>query len=96
MSAHNRQDLLKSLVNKMLEKHNVSYEYVLENPKIEGNDWFFYFTMTKKEAEEFKKFAIAEIKKVNRCSKYYAENYFSWFNLYCGLRIIDGASEKNN
>lgn len=96
MSAHSTPDLLKRLVNKMLEKHNVNYEYVLENPKIEGKDWFSYFTVTKEEAQEFKKFAIAEIKKAKRCGKHYAENYFNWFNFYCGLKIVDGAGEENN
>ena len=35
-----RTDLVKALVNKMLEKYGVDYNFVFNNPRINGIEWF--------------------------------------------------------
>lgn len=51
------------------------------------DDWYYQFTMTQKQHEVFKGYAIPLIKKVFKCTKKKAEETFSWFNLQFGLRI---------
>jgi hypothetical protein len=51
--------------------------------------WFFNWTITQKQADEFRAYAIPLIKKVFKCNKSRAERTFSWFNLEFGLRVKD-------
>lgn len=50
-------------------------------------DWYYQFTLTQKQHEVFKGYAIPLIKKIFKCSKTKAEQTFDWFNLNLGLRI---------
>lgn len=38
-----RTDLVEALVNKMLEKYGVDYNFVFNNPRINGIEWFRYY-----------------------------------------------------
>ena len=51
--------------------------------------WFFNWTITQQQADEFRTYAIPLIKKVFKCNKSRAERTFSWFNLEFGLRVKD-------
>jgi hypothetical protein len=51
--------------------------------------WFFNWTMTQEQADEFKAYAIPLLKKVFKCNKSRAEGIFSWFSLEFGLRVKD-------
>lgn len=81
--------LIKSLVDKMLEPHGVDYNYVMSNPEIEGKRWYQYYTWTYKEFDEFKVWAIKEIKKHEKVSEEIAKKKFGYFHLQFGLRIDD-------
>lgn len=82
-----RTDLVEALVNRMLEKYGVDYDFVLNNPKINGIEWFRYYSFTPEEDEVFKEWAIKFIKKHQRCSMNYAKQLYSWFSLFYGLTI---------
>lgn len=49
--------------------------------------WFFNWTMTEEQADEFKRYAIPLIKKVFKCNRRKAEATFGWFWLEFGLRV---------
>jgi hypothetical protein len=91
-----RDNLIDELVDKMLEKHGVNYEFVLANPFIEGESWFTHYTFTQEEAQEFKIWAIKRIKDTLKCSKIKAEREFDWFNLAVGLKVEQNENETGN
>lgn len=79
-----KEAFIKKVINKMLEKHNVDFDYVKDNPEIDGNQWYEHFTHTEKDEEELKKYYIK--------NHYYkdskvSEKEWSWFNLMWGLKI---------
>lgn len=49
--------------------------------------WFFNWTMTEEQADEFRRYAIPLIKKVFKCNRRKAEATFGWFWLEFGLRV---------
>jgi hypothetical protein len=49
--------------------------------------WYFNNTMTQKQHEEFKRYAIPLLKKIFKFNKGKAESTFGWFDLQFGLRI---------
>lgn len=51
--------------------------------------WFFNWTMTTEQYQEFKAYAIPLLKKVFKFNKKKAEETFGFFNLQFGLRIKD-------
>lgn len=51
------------------------------------DDWYHQFTLTRKQHEVFKGYAIPLLKKVFKYSKVKAEDTFNWFDLNFGLRI---------
>jgi hypothetical protein len=73
--------------------HLVEYQLAMIGKTIEeakkDDMWFFNWTITQKQADELKSYAIPLIKKVFRCNKSKAERTFSWFNLQFGLRVKD-------
>jgi hypothetical protein len=75
------------LINKMLEKHGVNYDFVLANPFIDGKDWFHYFTWTEKDYEDFNEWAVNLLAKKKQWSKDYSKKQMVWFMLAYGLRI---------
>lgn len=50
--------------------------------------WYRNYTMTQEQFLEFKKEAIALIKKVYKCNKSTAEKNFDWWNVNWGLAIF--------
>lgn len=83
----------KKINRENIAKHLVEYELNMVGKTIEDtiddDKWFFNFTMTSDQFEEFKKYAVDLIKKTFKCSKKRAERNFEWFNLGYGLRIKD-------
>ena len=81
------ENFVKEWINKQLQKHGVDFEYVLKNQQIEGQLWCTYYTCTQEEADELKKWALAEMKKRFRWSKRMSESQYAWINMMWGLRI---------
>jgi len=75
------------LIGKMLEKYNVTYEYILQNQKIDGVNWFQYYTFTEEEEKEFHLWFINRLTNTYRCSISLAEREYSYFNLMWGLKL---------
>lgn len=70
-----RTDLVEALVNKMLEKYGVDYNFVFNNPRINGIEWFRYYSFTPKEDEAFKEWAIKFIKNIKDAQCIMLNNY---------------------
>lgn len=51
------------------------------------DDWYYRFTLTEKQYEVFRGYAIPLMKKVFKITKAKAEQTFGWFTLNFGLRI---------
>ena len=85
----NKKNLLKYLIDEMLKPYNSSYNKVIEEPIIEGKDWYsFYEYKTKEDFYKFKEFFITTLTKntVPKYNKKSAENEWVWFNLMFGLK----------
>ena len=80
------ENFVKEWINKQLQKHGVDFEYVLKNQQIEGKLWCTHYTCTQEEADELKKWALAEMKKRFKWSKRMGESQYAWLNLMWGLR----------
>lgn len=74
-------------INKMLEKHGISYDFVVKNQKIDGEDWFQHYTWTEKESEVYKKWFIDRAVSDLRLSRSVAASEYQWVNLMYGLKI---------
>jgi hypothetical protein len=73
----------------MLEKHGVNYEYVKENPMIDGVVWCTHYEWTKEESEEYKKWWFDFFKNnvTPKYSKKFLDRYWSYFYLQYGLKV---------
>ena len=89
MAKKKKKDMLEDLVDMMLEKHNSSYQYVLENPIIEGEPWYLHYTWTKEEEEEYKKKAIEMLTKKYKLSVKMSKQSLLWILLDVGLRTVE-------
>lgn len=73
--------------------HLLDYQLAMIGKTIEearkDDMWFFNWTMTTAQHEEFRKYAVPLLKKVFKFNKSKAEQTFGWFNLQFGLRIKD-------
>ena len=73
--------------------HLLEYQLAMVDKTIEearkDDMWYFNWTMTTAQHEEFKKYAVPLLKKVFKFNKSKAEQTFGWFNLQFGLRIKD-------
>jgi len=73
--------------------HLLEYQLAMIGKTIEeareDDMWFFNWTLTTEQYEEFRKYAIPLLKKVFKFNKSKAEQTFGWFNLQFGLRIKD-------
>lgn len=80
-------DVLKSCINKMLEPYGVDYDFVVDNPTIEGQDWYHYYTF-KDESDRtaWKDFCVQLIRKELRMSKKLAQKMVDNLDMFCGLR----------
>lgn len=83
----NIEDTVRELVNLQLRKHGVDYDYVLENPMIDGQYWFSKYTLTEEESEKFEAEALEIIRDKLKCTVARARKEFTWFNLQWGLRV---------
>lgn len=80
--------MLKTILNKMLEKYNIDVDHVKKYPEIAGVPWYQYYTLTTKEAEEWKRWSL-EYLKTTRIPKRMHEIEFAWLNLMWGLKTQD-------
>jgi hypothetical protein len=51
--------------------------------------WYYNTTMTSKQFELFKSYAIPLLRKIFKFNKRKAEQTFDWFNVGYGLRVKD-------
>jgi hypothetical protein len=76
-----------------IAEHLVEYQLAMVGKTMaeakKDDMWFFNWTITQKQADEFRAYSIPLIKKVFKCNKSKAESIFSWFNLEFGLRVKD-------
>jgi hypothetical protein len=83
---------MKAKINREnISKHLIEYQLNMVGKTLEDtlsdDMWFFNWTMTPDEHEEFKAYAIPLIKKIFKCNKSRAGQTFGWFNFQFGLRI---------
>jgi len=85
--------IVKTLINKQLEKHGVDYEYIIANQyKIKKRfkcDWYQHYTFdTKEEFDAWKDFCIDFLLKniTPKPSLKQVLKEFNWFNLGYGLK----------
>lgn len=84
----------KIVVNRTnITEHLLEYQLNMIGKTIEEakkwDDWYTKWTMTSKQHELFKAYAIPLLKKIFKCRKERAEGTFAWFDLGWGLRIKD-------
>jgi len=82
----------------MLQPYGVDYNYVIENPKIDGIDWFSYYTWTKDEEAEYQLWFIkflSEWTTPKMPGKYYLQEW-QWYNLNHGLRIKENEIQSSD
>jgi hypothetical protein len=74
-----------------ITRHLLEYQLNMVGRKIEetldDDLWYFNWTITREQHEQFKKYAIPLLKKTFKFNKSKAESTFAWFNLRFGLRI---------
>ena len=79
-------DLFIQLINKMLEKHGIDYNFIKENYAGKPEKKFFMdYSWNLEEEQEYKKWAIALVKKKLKYNQQVAEQEVSWFLLMFGL-----------
>jgi len=84
----------KVTVNRMnISEHLIEYQLNMIGKTTEDakkhDDWYTKWTLTSKQHELFKAYAIPLLKKVFKFNKQKAESTFAWFDLGYGLRIKD-------
>tara|TARA_R110000850_G_scaffold34024_1_gene92223 strand:- start:30730 stop:30987 length:258 start_codon:yes stop_codon:yes gene_type:complete len=79
-----KEDFIKEVINKMLEKHNVDYDYVMKNTSMDEVPWYEHFTHTLIEEEQLEKFFHEKYKKYFKTN---SKNEWNMFNLMWGLKI---------
>jgi hypothetical protein len=83
---------MKAKVNRAnITRHLIEYQLDMVGKRLvdtlDDDMWYFNWTMTQQQHEEFKCYAIPLIKKIFKCNKARGEQTFDWFNLQFGLRI---------
>jgi beta-xylosidase len=84
MGTINRTNISDHLIRHQLEMIGKTFEEAQKDDM-----WFFNWTMTQEQADQFRGYAIPLIKKVFKCNRQKAEATFSWFFLEFGLRVKD-------
>ncbi len=73
-----------------ITKHLIEYELNMAGKTLidtlDDDKWYFNITLTTEQQAEFKKYAIALIRKIFKCNRERAEKTFGWFDLGYGLR----------
>lgn len=82
MSTINRTNVADHLLDYQLAMIGKTIEEAREDDM-----WYFNWTMTTAQHEEFRKYAVPLLKKVFKFNKSKAEQTFGWFNLQFGLRL---------
>jgi len=84
-------ELVKILINKMLEKHNIDYNYIMANQIIDGRVWCTHYEWTQEESNNYKKWFIDFFKSnvSPKLSKKLLEIQWIYYNLMWGLKIKD-------
>lgn len=77
-----RENITRHLLEYQLEMVGKTMMDVYNDDK-----WFFNFTMTQEQHNQFRNYAHKLIRKTFKCNRLKAESYFDWFNLGYGLRI---------
>lgn len=77
------------LINKMLEKHGVDYDYVVKNQHIDGVPWYRHFTWNVSEEDEYSKWFVERFKKVHKYPVKLAKRELAYFLLQWGLYCTD-------
>lgn len=76
-----------------IQEHLLEYQLNMVGRTIEDakklDDWYTKWTMTTKQHELFKSYAIPLLRKIFKFNKTKAESTFAWFDLAYGLRIKD-------
>lgn len=82
-----REQAVIDIINQMfvIAGHEVTYEDI----KGRNDNWFTQWTMTTAQADEWKAWGIAYLRKNLKMSKVLAEKEMTWFNLQWGLRYSD-------
>lgn len=85
------QEVARIIFDKMLEKHNVGYDYVMKNQTINDRVWCSYYSWTPEEQAEYKKWWIDfyYTRVTPRRTKKRLKESWLWFDLMYGLRIVD-------
>ena len=83
---------MKAKVNRAnITRHLIEYQLDMVGKRLvdtlDDDMWYFNWTMTQEQHEEFKRYAIPLIKKIFKCNKARAESTFGWFDMQFGLRI---------
>ena len=83
---------MKAKVNRSnITRHLIEYQLDMVGKRLvdtlDDDMWYFNWTMTQEQHEEFKRYAIPLLKKIFKFNKAKAEQTFDWFNLQFGLRI---------
>ena len=83
---------MKAKINRAnITRHLIEYQLDMVGKRLvdtlDDDMWYFNWTMTQEQHEEFKRYAIPLIKKIFKCNKSRAESTFGWFDMQFGLRI---------
>lgn len=82
-----RQQAVIDIINQMfiIAGHEVTFEDI----KDRNDDWYAQWTMTMAQADEWKAWGEAYLRKNLRYTKVSAEREMTWFNLQWGLKYSD-------
>jgi hypothetical protein len=83
---------MKAKVNRAnITRHLIEYQLDMVGKRLvdtlDDDMWYFNWTMTQEQHEEFKRYAIPLLKKIFKFNKGRAESTFGWFDMQFGLRI---------
>lgn len=82
-------ELLRTILNKQLEKYNITIDDVKDNQYIDGKVWYEHYTLTMEETEKFKEWCINLLRKGVRpkLSEKTIRKEFAMLDLMYGLKI---------
>ena len=83
---------MKAKINRAnITRHLIEYQLDMVGKRLvdtlDDDLWYFNWTMTQEQHEEFKRYAIPLLKKIFKFNKGRAESTFGWFDMQFGLRI---------
>lgn len=86
-----RENIAEHLIRYQLEMVGKTWEDAMADQQ-----WYYNFTMTQDQFDQFMAYALPLVKKVLRCNKSKAQIALDWFNLQFGLRIYPPPMELNS